>query len=465
MALILGIGRSGGAARKVTEATHAYGYQVDTTSKSKYVTRVGNLDLHRTLPIQTRIRRYVESPAGQFMYWLHPQNSSLKADGSPADLSGASGNVMLYLPTHYFKITVDGTIVTRMFSEFPLDGYIKRPAMSVAPWYSTYDNVNNRAACVSSLTYDAVGEIIRDGVTDLLLYKANAAQFRGGNNSSTNDANNKSLLGVGRTSVARADIRAKCASTGAHNGSYMAMTILAQLATLEYANYDIQETYNPSLDANGFRQGGLGRGPAVGSAEWSTHNGYNPFIPGGVTVKIGNSSGVVNYTIKDFAALGDRVVPVPSYRGFENWYEYLWLINDDSLVYHQPDIDGGKVLLYVCSDASKFANPASDSSTIVPDGYELRTDKLPGANGYGWHECDNEQGDMFPISTGGSATEGLCDYYYRDPAGRGWFGPLLSARATYGTSAGSRTAYTSYRVTLASANNGFRQCRSNPAIG
>jgi hypothetical protein len=465
MGLIISLGRSGGAGRKVTEATHAYGYQVDTTSKSKLVTRIGNLDLHRSFPIQTRIRRYVESPAGIFQYWLHAQNSTLKADGTPADLSGATGNVKLYLPGHYFKLEVDGNIVRRMFSEYPISGYTYRPAMSIAPWYSTYDNVNNRAATVSSLTFDENGDIVRDGVTDLPVYQANAAQFRGGNNSSTNDANNKSLLGVGRTSVARADIRAKCSAAGGHNGSYIAMNILAQLQTLEYANYDIQETYNPSLDANGFRQGGLGRGPAVDSTQWNTHNGYNPFVPGGVTAKLGNNSGVVNYTIKDFAGLGDKVVPVPSYRGFENWYEFLWLINDDSLVYHQPDLDGGKVLLYVCSDPTKFANPASDSTTVVPTGYELRTDKLPTSNGYGWLEADNAQGDMFPISIGGSATEGICDYYYRDAANRGWFGPLLSAFADSGTYAGSRNATTYYRVTLASALYGFRLCRSNPVVG
>jgi len=128
-----------------SEATHAYGYQVNTASKSKYVTRIGNLDLHRTLPIQNRIRRYVESHDGTFLYWLHPDNSTLKADGTPADLSGETGNVKLCKPGYYFKLTKDGNVVRRMFSEFPITGYLYRPPMSIAPWYSTYDNVNNRA--------------------------------------------------------------------------------------------------------------------------------------------------------------------------------------------------------------------------------------------------------------------------------------------------------------------------------
>jgi len=466
MGLLIGIGRNVCVGRKVSEVTHMYGYQVDTTSKSKYVTRIGSLDLHSTLPVQTRIRRYMEAPGGQFMYWLHPQNSTLKADGTAADLSGASGNVRLYKPGYYFKLEVDGNIVRRKFSEFPLPGYIFRPPASIAPFYSTYDNVNDKAATVSSLVYDENGEVMRDGVTGLTVFQGNAVQFRGGNNSPTNDDAYNSLLGVGRTSVARADIRAKCQAAGTHNGSYRIMSELAQLFTLEYANYDIQEDYNPSLDANGFRQGGLGSGPSVSSTEWSTHNGYYPFIPNGVTAKLGNNSGVVNWTIKNWANLGeDKVVAVPSYRGFELWYEYLWLINDDSLVFHQEDVDGGKVLLYVCTDPSKFANPANDLEPTPPEGYLQKTDKLPTSNGYGWHEADNEEGDMMPISTGGSATEGLCDYYFRDGANRGWFGPLLSARAANGTYAGSRYASTNTRVTLATAYRGFRQCRSNPDIG
>ncbi|MCW0484078.1 hypothetical protein [Gaoshiqia sediminis] len=466
MGLIISIGKSGGAGRKVTEATHAYGYQVDTTSKSKYVTRIGNLDLHRTLPIQNRIRRYMESHGGQFLYWLHPHDSTLKADGTPADLSGATGNVKLYKPGYYFKLTKDGNVVRRMFSEFPITGYLYRPPMSIAPWYSTYDNVNNRAATVCSLQFDKAGEVLRDEITDLPLWQANAAQFRGGNNSSANDAAYNSLLGMGRTAVARADIRSKCAAIGAHHGTYRAMSELAQLQTLEYGNYDIQEAYDPSLDVNGFRQGGLGRGPAVDWTQWTTHNGNYPFVPGGVTAKLGNNSGVVNYTVKNWANTGvDKVVPAPCYRGFETWYEYLWLINDDSLVYHQTDLEGGKVLLYVCADPSKFAYPANETEPTPPTGYDLKTDKLPTADGWGWNEADNEEGDMLPVNTGATSVEGICDYFWRNPTNRGWFCPLLSGNAAYGSYAGSRGAHANSRATDAHAACGFRLCRSNPVVG
>ena len=443
-----------------------YGYEVDTTSKSKYVTRIGDTVLHNLLPIQNKIRRLVENWDGSFNYWLHPHNSLLKADGTPADLSGVTGNVMLYKPGYYFKLEKDGNIVRRMFSEFPLPGYLYRPPGSISAFWSTFDNVNDRAASVSSLQFDEDGSIIRDDITGLPIYQANATQFRGGNNNSANDNTYRSLLGVARTNVNRATIRSHCVAAGGHNGSYNIARELAQLATLEYASYDIQEAYNPSLDANGFRQGGLGRGLIVSSGEWITHNGEYPFVPNGVTAKLGNNSGVVSYDIVNWANLGGvKTVPVNSYRGFELWYEYLWNITDDGLVYHQPDVDGGKCLLYVCSDPAKFANPASDLTTVVPDGYEMMTDSLPTTDSWGWNEADNEAGDMLPISGGASANEGLCDRFYRNNSARGWFVLILFGRAASGTLAGSRVAFTHYRASAALADFGFRLCRSNPVVG
>ena len=41
-----------------------YGVQGDITSQDKKLKRVGNLDLHRTLPIQAKLRRFVENEDG-----------------------------------------------------------------------------------------------------------------------------------------------------------------------------------------------------------------------------------------------------------------------------------------------------------------------------------------------------------------------------------------------------------------
>ena len=44
-----------------------YGVQGDFTSQDYQLTRVGNLDLHRSLPIQKKLRRFVENTSrGKF---------------------------------------------------------------------------------------------------------------------------------------------------------------------------------------------------------------------------------------------------------------------------------------------------------------------------------------------------------------------------------------------------------------
>lgn len=450
-----------------------YGYRQYISSKSRFVTRIGNLDLHKTLPLQNQIRRYLETPAGEFVCWLDGLDSRFRADnGLPVALDGTAGNVMLYKPGYWFRLETgsdgNGAYVDRLFSTIALPGFIYRKPLGGSAFWGTFDNVNNKLASVCSLTFNEDGSIARDGVTDLPVFAANAAQFRGGTNSTAWDGTYRSMIGTARTSVNRAAILPLHSGSLTH-GAGQFMTELAQLYTLEYANYHSQEAFNPALTAEGYRQGGLGTGPAVASAEWNTHNSYNPFIPNGVTVSLGNRSGVVNYTIKNWQNLGsDKVVPVNSYRGFELWYEYLWQIVADHLVYHQADAAGGKVHLYVCEDHTKFANPTNDQTAGLilapPDGYTLRTINLPNANGYGWVEVANQMGDMYPQLNGGSATEGLCDYYYRDAATRGWFGPLLAGNAFYGSSAGVRTANTNNRVSTAHASSGFRLCRHTPSI-
>ena len=447
-----------------TEQLHAYGYEVDRSSSSSATTRIDPAGLGKLLPIQNKIRRYVESHIGQFLYWLHPEDSTKKADGSPAVIDGSIGNEMLYIPGYYRKITPNFPKIRYMYSEYPLPGYTYVEPMSVAPWYSTYDNINNRAATVCSILFNADGSIQRDPVTDLLVYAANAAQFRGGNNSPANDALYNSFLGVARTSVNRTDINAKCAAAGnSHNGNYAAMLRLAELYTLEYANNNAQLTYNPALDANGYKQGGLGNGPAVSGTEWNTHNGYNPFVPGGVTAKLGNKTGVVNYKIKNWANTGvDKTVPVSSYRGLENWYEYLWLICSDAYLYQQTAVEGGKRLLYVASDPSKFTLPANDILPNAPDGYVLRSSDVA-TDGWGAYTVLTDYNDFLPAAVGASPTTGLCDYFYR--SGDGWYQLLLVGGANFGTVAGPRCTDSSSRPAGSHARYGFRQSRFNPIVG
>ena len=110
----------GGVSKKATiedvmnlyGATAAYGIKINISTG--VVTRVGNAMLHRTLPIQNRIRGCLLSDAGAV-------NSYLPAlDWTGADRTGASGQVMVEVPLHYFRCWVDGGYAYIMISEYKL---------------------------------------------------------------------------------------------------------------------------------------------------------------------------------------------------------------------------------------------------------------------------------------------------------------------------------------------------------
>ena len=312
-----------------------YGVQGDFTSNDKKLTRVGNLDLHRTLPIQKKIRRFVENPDGSVKYYLHQNDSRKKESGAAAIIDSTDGNVMLEKPEYYFRLEIEGTKWLRAYSEYPLPGFqlIKRRTMS--PWYGTIDTENSTAVSGCFLTWSG-DEIARDanGIVQLIV---NASRFRGGSGSgdAAKDGTYNSQLGMPRTSISKAGVRPYC-KNGTHHGAYRFYNEIAWLQRVEYASLDSQDTYNETLTSGGYRQGGLGTGTAVAGGEWNTWGGYKPFIPCGVTATLGNNTGRVSYVVKGWTG-GDKTVQVVSYRGLEVPQEYLWLLADDVLVHHGTD--------------------------------------------------------------------------------------------------------------------------------
>ena len=431
-----------------------YGVQGDLTSKDNRLTRVGNLDLHRTLPIQAKLRRFVENIDGSVKYYLHQNDSRKKDSGAVATIDSTDGNVMLEKPEYYLRVEIEGTKWIYAISEYPLPGFIKMGRKSISPWYGSIDLTNNIAVSGSWLTWDG-DEIARDD-NGFVVMKSNAAQFRGGSGSgdAAKDGTYNSQLGMARTSVSKATVRPLC-KNGTHIGAGRAYTEIAWLQRIEYANTNCQELYTSTLTADGFHQGGLGNGTTVNSTEWNTWGGYKPFIPCGVTATFGNNTGRVAYTIKGWTG-GDKVVYVSSYRGLEAGFEYIRLLADDFLVWHKDDVS----IAYVCEDSTKFTSH-SDNATTVPNGYEAMTN-LPRSSGYIGTVGISAKGHTFPETTGGSSVTGFCDYFYTPvgDGGRGWYGALLSAYAHVGAVAGFGFLNTGYRSSIAHASFGFRLCRN-----
>lgn len=430
-----------------------YGVQGDFTSRDKNLTRVGNLDLHRTLPIQNKLRRFVENADGSVKYYLGQNDSRKKDSGAAAITDSTDGNVMLEKPEYYFRMEFEGTKWLRAYSEYPLPGFVKMERKTISYSFATYDQTAQKPVSGCWLTWSG-NDIARDE-NGFPVFTSNASRFRGGNNNSSLDGTYKSQIGMARTSVNKAQVRSWCtaANNGIHHGAYRVYNEIAWLQRVEYASLDCQAAYTSTLTQDGFHQGGLGSGCTVDGGQWNTHNGYNPFVPCGVTFVLGNNTGKVSYVIKNWANSGnDKTIQVTSYRGLEVPFEYLWMLADDVLIWHKEDVSEA----YVCEDPTKFTSH-SDSATTVPTGYELASE-LPMASGYGLTLSHNAKGYSFINQIGGAANEGVCDYYYY-PSPSGWYGALLSAHAHHGAGAGFGALNAIYRSSHASAHIGFRLCR------
>lgn len=430
-----------------------YGVEGDFTSKDSNLKRVGNMDMHRTLPIQSKLKRFVENADGSVKYYLHQNDSRRKDSGANAIIDSTDGNVMLEIPSYYVKVEIQGTKWIYAISEYPLPGFVKMERKAISPWYGTVDLDTNTAISGCFLLWNG-DEIARDE-NGFVKLSPNAARYRGGsgNGDSGRDGTASSMLGMARTSINKANVHPLC-KNGTHIGAYRPYNQIAWLQRIEYASLHSQATFNATLTADGFHQGGLGSGCAVNGTEWNTWGGYKPFVPNGVTAILGNNTGKVLYTIKGWTG-GDKVVQVTSYRGLEAPFEYLWLLADDILVWNKEDT----IVAYLCEDPTKFTSH-SDSAATAPDGYSPIAN-LPMRSGYINTNSFSSKGYSFPDdTTGAGLTTGFCDYFWTTynnaTLGRGWFGALLAAGANNGANAGFGYLNTNNRSSNANANIGFR---------
>ena len=85
--------------------------------------------------IQSLMRRCVVKANGTVNYYLNPDNSNFKEDGTPSVLTGADGNVMVEIPKHYIKVETVGNVDSLNVSLTPEAGYVLDP--SFLKWNGT----------------------------------------------------------------------------------------------------------------------------------------------------------------------------------------------------------------------------------------------------------------------------------------------------------------------------------------
>jgi len=410
----------------------SYGITFDTAVSSPACTRIGNMALHKTLPVQSLMRGCLLNDDGVVTKYLNSK------DWTEEDRSGASGQVMVELPQHYRKCIENGTERTVRMSLYPLPGYTLIPKMYVSAYEASLDRLDNKLCSIVN----------------------NEARYRGGNNTSSYDEGSNSLLGCPVTSTSRTNFRSyarkrKSGSTEWNCMTYDAQITLYWLFVIEYATLNSQAAYNASLTSEGYRQGGLGDGvTAINSDKWNTFNGYNPFIHCGYTDELGNRTGVKEYTMPtEYDASGVKTSAI-RYRGVENPFGHIWQWTDGINVRISPNVaDGGDGLskIYVCSDPAKFSDSGYDGYTYIGD--EARD------GGYVKEIIFGERGDIMPKTVGGGSTTYFCDNHWTNiPTAETLRGLLFGGYATVGAYAGFVFAYSRNAPSYTGTDVGSRLC-------
>ena len=85
--------------------------------------------------IQSMMKRCVLNANGTVNYYLNPDNSNFKEDGTPSVLTGADGNVMVEIPKHYIKVETVGNVDSFSVSLTLEAGYVLDP--SFLKWNGT----------------------------------------------------------------------------------------------------------------------------------------------------------------------------------------------------------------------------------------------------------------------------------------------------------------------------------------
>lgn len=362
------------------EERYAYGVEWDTASSSPDGVRVGNMQLHRELPIQSKMRRCLLAGDGGVKEYL---DNELSWGGSYLDYA-----VMTEMPEHWYKLYFNGTKFRMMLSEIPLPGY-----KHVDKFYiSTYEA---RMYRTDNLLCSAAGAS--------KLSDPNSIHFRGGDNTAEWDDTYRSLLGCPVTYLTRDQFRqaARKRGSGWEMYTYGAHKTLFWLFAVEYATLNSQKSFNAQKDANGFAQGGLGVGPTQ-MTDWANFNNANPLIPCGYTNEFGNGSGEKAYVVKNASDGTHATLMANRYRGIENPFGHIWKYTDGANIQVTTG-DDGLSILWTTDDPSNF----SDSSYVGYDkkGNICRTD------GFAKKMLLGEDGDIVTTEIGGSSSTYWCDYY------------------------------------------------------
>lgn len=406
---------------KTLDAPDWYGVSWSETSSNPDCTRIGNMDMHRSLPIQSMMKGYLYFKDGNPLYRMLKLNDSwTKCENYSAGgwrdvdtlLEDNNINVMIKIPEFWW---IDDYVESTETHNLKICPHAK------PGWH------HHKEAYVSAY----------EGYIDGNYYRS---------------YKNK-IPSVGFT---RSAIRPKARANGLGNSwniyTYNEHRAICHLFLVEYATRNSQKAVNTELTPEGFRQGGLGSGCTTGTA---TINGAQTwsFIPTGSSDSLGSGSGEVTVTIQQTDSSGSNTTTTTRkcnrYRGIENPFGHVWKHTDDVISVY---ISGyGARFWYKCDSPDHFGDSISNDNPYYKN---IAANAV--ATGYKTKIVTTSTCDFFALScNNGSETTYWCDYNWDNTDGS-LHCLLIGGRSGAGGSAGLFYLHSANGVSYSTADIGSR---------
>lgn len=393
-----------------------YGVSWSETSSNPDCTRIGNMDMHRSLPIQSMMKPFAFNcgqPHFKDQYVPVKENftSGQYSHNVNDSLSQATNDVNIMIKIPEFWYTDDYNFNTKTHN-------LKICQHAKSGW-----NHHKEAYVSAYELYNLNGRAIskRENIPTVNFTRANGRTWARAN---------------GFDGEAKWNLY-----------TYEEHRAICHLFLVEYATRNSQKAVNTTLTAEGFRQGGLGSGCTTGTA---TINGAQTwsFIPTGSSDSLGSGSGEVTVTIQQTDSSGHNTSTITRkcnrYRGIENPFGHVWKHTDDVISIY----GGGYRTWYKSIKPEQFANNKNTSykpltTATVVTGYKTEIRATP--------TCD-----FFAAAcTNGSESTYWCDYNW-DNTDTSEHCLLIGGNSSNGGGAGLFYLYSNAGVGSSAADIGSR---------
>lgn len=350
-----------------------YGVSWSETSSNPDCIRIGNMDMHRSLPIQSMMKPFAFQTQPLYKDQFVPMKENFSeamyghVNNGEAGQVTSTVNVMIKIPEFWY--VDDYTPGTKTHN-------LKICPHAKPGWY------HHKEAYVSAyeaFNFDNKGRLVsmRSVVPTVNFNRTNGRTWARAN---------------GFDGEAKWNLY-----------TYEEHRAICHLFLVEYATRNSQKAVNTELTPEGFRQGGLGSGCTTGTA---TINGAQTwsFIPTGSSDSLGSGSGEVTVTIQQTDQSGSNTSTITRkcnrYRGIENPFGHIWKHTDDIISKYEAPYR----TWYKSVKPDQFATNKNNSYKPlcsvdnVNTGYKTEIKATPAC-------------DFFSMSvSGGSETTYWCDY-------------------------------------------------------